>query len=107
VLGGIAATLGLVFPSVVIIAVIALCLHSFADLPAVRHAFAGIRACVCALILTSVIRLAKNAVVDVPSAVIFAAALVLAAFVGLSPVLVVLGGGICGLAVRQIKRWNA
>ncbi|MEG1858075.1 MAG: chromate transporter, partial [Pseudoflavonifractor sp.] len=35
VLGGIAATLGLVFPSVVIIAVIALCLHSFADLPVV------------------------------------------------------------------------
>ena len=42
--GGIVATLGIVCPSILIITIIALFLRSFADLPAVAHAFAGIRA---------------------------------------------------------------
>ena len=37
--GGIVATLGLVFPSIVIILVIAAFLQNFADLPVVIHAF--------------------------------------------------------------------
>ena len=48
--GGIVATAGVVFPSVVIITVIAGILSNFADIPAVQSAFAGIRVCVCVLI---------------------------------------------------------
>ena len=44
VLGGAAATLGVIFPAIVIISVIAMVLQSFADIPAVQHAFNGIRA---------------------------------------------------------------
>lgn len=62
--GGIVATLGLVFPSIVIILVIAAFLQNFADLPVVIHAFAGVRACVCALILSSVLKLRKSSLVD-------------------------------------------
>ena len=40
--GGIMATLGVVFPSIVIIFLIASVLTHFADAPVVRHAFAGI-----------------------------------------------------------------
>ena len=43
-LGGIVATLGIVFPSLVIITIIAAFIQGFADLPAVRNAFGGIRA---------------------------------------------------------------
>ena len=55
ILGGIAATLGVVFPSLVIITIITLFLRNFAQIEIVRHAFAGIRVCVCVLILDAII----------------------------------------------------
>ena len=64
VLGGIIATLGIVFPSLVIITCIASFLATFADINIVQNAFAGIRACVCALILNASIKLTKKAVVE-------------------------------------------
>ena len=106
-LGGILATLGVVFPSIVIIGVIAAFLRQFAQIEWVAHAFAGVRACVCALILNSLLKLVKGAVVDWVSGVIFAVVLILAAFVGLSPVLLVLLAGVVGLAVRRMRGWRA
>lgn len=44
--GGIIATLGVIFPSLLIITSIAAFLLNFADLAIVKHAFDGIRACV-------------------------------------------------------------
>ena len=105
--GGILATLGVVFPSVVIIGLIAAFLRQFAGIEWIAHAFAGIRACVCALILNSLLKLVKGAVVDWVSGAIFAVVLILAAFVGLSPVLLVLLAGVVGLAVRRIRGWKA
>ena len=55
--GGIAATLGVVFPSLVIIMVIAAVLNNFADFEIVKHAFGGIRVAVVALIISSIINL--------------------------------------------------
>ena len=118
--GGVIATLGVVFPSVVIILLLAAFLQNFAHLPVVIHAFAGVRACVCALILTSVLKLRKTTVVDLPTALIFAAVFLLAA-VGnfasfpaetlwgaalnflLSPVVLVVLAGLAGLCVRAAK----
>ena len=56
VLGGIFATLGVIFPSIVIISVIAAFITNYADLPVVRYAFNGIRVCVCILILNAVLK---------------------------------------------------
>ena len=58
--GGIFATLGVVFPSLVIIMIIAAFIQNFAHLPAVQNAFAGIRVCVCVLILNAVVKLWKK-----------------------------------------------
>ena len=57
ILGGICASIGMVFPSLVIILVIASVLSNFADIPAVQSAFAGIRVCVCVLIFSAIIKL--------------------------------------------------
>lgn len=103
---GVVATLGVVFPSVVIIGLIAAFLQNFAHITWVAHAFAGVRACVCALILSSVIKLVKAAVVDWPSGIIFAVVLILSTFLGLSPVLLVLLAGAVGLAVRRMRGWK-
>ena len=59
-LGGIFATLGLVSPSVIIIAIIAAFLQDFSHIAWVAQAFSGVRACVCALFLSSVLMLAKE-----------------------------------------------
>ena len=58
--GGIAATLGVISPSIVIITLIAMLLENFMDIQWVQHAFAGIRVAVCAMIVNSVIKLAKS-----------------------------------------------
>ena len=100
VAGGITATLGVVFPSLVIITAIAAALRGFAEYPAVRHAFAGVRVCVCVLVLNAVVKLWKKSVVDAPALGIFLAVLALALFTTLSPVPLVLAAAVAGLLLR-------
>lgn len=101
VLGAIIATLGMVFPSLVIIAVIAAVLSNFADIPAVQHAFAGIRIAVCALITTAVVKLAKSNVRSLVQILIAVAAFVVIAVFGASPVVVVIGSAVAGLVLGK------
>ena len=86
VLGGIIATLGVIFPSLVIITAIAGVLTNFADVPAVKSAFAGIRVCVCVLIFNAVVKLWKKAVVDRATLVLFLAVFILSVFLDISPI---------------------
>jgi len=62
--GALAATVGFLTGPIIIILIIAMFLQNFATLPVVQHAFAGIRVCVCVLILQAVLRLWKKSVVD-------------------------------------------
>jgi len=101
--GGIFATLGVVFPSIIIISIIAAVLAGFADNPYVIHAFAGIRIAVCALILNSVIKLGKKSVKDWICAVIFAVVAICATVFKLSPIIFVLASAAVGIAVMWRK----
>ncbi len=115
VTGGIVATLGMIFPSVVIITLIAAFLRNFAHIPAVGHAFSGVRAAVVALIASSVLKLGKTTVKDAPSTAIFILVLLLslfdkqleAAFPAIqplfSPVTYVILAGVAGLCIRLAK----
>ncbi|MGI5963346.1 MAG: chromate transporter [Lawsonibacter sp.] len=102
--GGVVATLGLVFPSIVIITAIAAFLSEFADIPVVQHALSGVNACVVALIAASVIKLGKSTLKDAVSIGIFLVVLALAFFVGLSPVILIVAAGLVGYVTRQLKR---
>lgn len=101
-LGGILATLGVVFPSIVIITVIAAGLTNFAEIPVVQHALRGVNACVVALIASSVIKLGKSTVKDAVTVCIFLAVLGLAFFVGLSPAVLIVCAGLAGYVVRRL-----
>ena len=101
-LGGILATIGVVFPSIVIITIIATCLNNFADIPVVQHALTGVNACVVALIASSVVKLGKTTIKDVLTTGIFLVVLVLAFFVGLSPVLLIVGAGLAGYVAQRL-----
>ena len=103
-LGGIVATLGVVFPSLVIITIIAAFLRNFADLPAVKNAFAGIRVCVCVLIFNAVIKLWKKSVVDKPTLVICAVVFLCSVFGILSPIVAVVLAGVAGCLVKGVAK---
>ena len=118
-LGGIVATLGVVFPCLVIIMAIAAFLSNFMHLNVVVHAFNGVRAGVVALILSSVLKLLKTSLVDWKTRVIYVVVLLLGA-VGVwapmpggalgqvlgalcSPVFLVVVSGLVGLAIYGKK----
>ena len=83
VLGGILATLGVVFPSIVIITVIAAFLSQFDQYPVVQHALVGINAAVVALIASSALKLGKNNLKDGLAGGVFLGVLLLAQGSGL------------------------
>ena len=103
VAGGIVATLGFVTPALFIITIIAALLSNFAHLPIVQNAFAGIRVCVCILILNAVINLWKNSVTDAPSLIIFLAVAALSILFSTSPAIMVVTAGIAGIIINTIK----
>ena len=102
--GGICATLGIVFPSLVIITFIAALISNFAELAWVQDAFAGIRCCVCVFILNAVIKLWKSSVIDAATGVIFAIVFICSVFLQLSPVIYVLSAGIAGIILSSLRR---
>lgn len=103
IIGGIVATLGVVFPSMVIISIIAAFLQGFSDYPVVIHAFAGIRVCVCVLILNAVIKLWKKAVIDKWTLVIFLIVALGSIFTNLSPVIYVVAAAVAGILIQNIR----
>lgn len=105
--GSIMAALGVAFPSLVIITVIAALIANFVDLPIVQHAFAGIRACVFVLIIEAILKLAKGAVIDWFSLLLCLMVFGLSMLTSLNPVLFVLGAGLLGFLWRQRRRGAA
>ena len=103
VLGGIFATLGVITPSIIIITIITAFIQNFAQIPAVIHAFNGIRVCVCVLIFNAVIKIAKNALIDVWSCVIFGIVFLLSVFLDVTAPILVVGAGILGFTIKRIK----
>ena len=100
--GGIIATLGLVFPSLIIISLLAGVITTFSHLAWVNHAFGGIRVCVCVLILNAVVKLFKKAVIDAPTAVIFLAVALGSYFTPVSPVIFVLIAAVLGIVLKNV-----
>ena len=100
--GGVVATLGVIFPSVVIITVIAGILPNFADVPAVKRAFAGIRVCVCVLIFNAVLKLWKKAVVDKITLVLFLGVFLLSVFFDISPIVFVVFCAAAGIVLTRM-----
>ncbi len=118
-LGGTVATLGVVFPCLVIILAIAAFLSNFMHLDVVVHAFNGVRAGVVALIFSSVLKLLNTSLVDWKTRLIYVVVLLLGA-VGVwapmpggalgqvlgalcSPVFLVVVSGLVGLAIYGKK----
>ncbi len=103
ILGGIVATLGVVFPSLVIISLLAGVIEAFSHIEWVQHAFGGVRICVCVLILNAVVKLFKKAVVDWKTLIIFLVVTLGSTFTNLSPVIFILIAAAIGIVLKMIE----
>lgn len=102
VAGAVVATAGIVFPSLVIICVIAGILTNFADIPAVKSAFAGIRVCVCVLIFNAVTKLWKGSITDKGALALCFLVFVLSVFLDVSPVVFVVFCALAGILLTKL-----
>ena len=100
-LGAAFTTFGVILPSLIIITLIAALLTTFADIIYVKRALAGIRIVVSALITSTVIKLIKKGVKNIFQISMCVAAFCLVAFLGLSPVYIVIGAALFGIAMGK------
>lgn len=98
-LGGLAAAIGAITPSLIIIIIIASLLTRFANVALVQNAFAGVRVCVTVLIFNSILKLWKNSIIDKITLVIFIVVAFGSLLFDVSPVLFVILAGITGILV--------
>lgn len=108
IVGGIVATIGLVVVPIIIITLIAALLTNFAELQIVKHAFAGIRVCVCVLILNAILRLWKKSVPDIPAIIMCILIFLISAFgdylpIKVSPVILVVAAAVAGIIIENLR----
>ncbi len=107
VLGGIVATVGVAFPSLVIISLLAGIIDSFNHLAWVKNAFAGIQVCVCVLIFNAVVKLLKKSVVDKRTLVVFLLVLAGSFALDVTPVVFVVLSALAGIGLKQLEARKA
>ena len=102
ILGGLFATVGVVFPSLIIISLLAGVIEAFSHIVWVQNAFGGIRVCVCVLIFNAVMKLLKKAVIDKFTFAIFAIVALGSVFTPLSPVVFVIVAAVVGILLKSL-----
>lgn len=102
--GSLAATLGVITPSILIIAVIAAFIQGYSDAAVVQHAFSGITAAVAVLIMNAVIKLWKSGVKGVFGMMVFAAALIADVILDVPTVFIVISAVVLGTGMEIFRK---
>lgn len=103
--GAATATMGVVFPSLIIIMTIAAVMQNFMENQYIIHIFNGIRAAVVAIIANVVIVLWQKSIKGNWEILIFCVSIIALLFGSISPAAVVLFAFLLGL-LRQMILWN-
>ena len=103
VLGSAFATLGANTIPILLIILIAAVLQNFWELPAVVHAFNGVRAAVCALIGAAVIRMFRASVKSWLGVALCLFGFAVVALFGQSPIIVLVTAAVIGLVVGRVR----
>lgn len=107
IMGGIIATLGVVFPSLIIITAIASVINNFNSLAFVQSAFVGIRIVVAALVINVVIKMLHTSLKDWIGTLIFLATLLVGLFLSISPIYTIISAALIGILVQQIGGYKS
>ena len=102
-IGGLVASLGFITPSIIIITLISNFLENFSHIPAIQHAFAGIRIAVCALVLYSVVKMVKKNANTLGKFSVFLLTFLAIAVLNISPVIIVISVGLLGIVLGRFR----
>ncbi|MDO4482128.1 MAG: chromate transporter [Bacillota bacterium] len=106
IIGSLAATFGVITPSILIITVIAAFIQGYSDAAVVQHAFSGITAAVAVLIINAVIKLWKSGVKGVFGMAVFAAALIADVILDVPTVIIVVCAVALGAGMELFRKIN-
>ena len=106
--GSVAATLGSILPSFLIILGIAMFFSAFKDNPYVERAFKGIRPVVISLIAIPMVNMARKSCKNIWTWLVAAVSLALVAFLNVSPIYIILCVLVLGFSITYYKegRWK-
>ena len=104
VTGGIAATLGVISPSLIIIFLIATLITNFSGLAVVQNALEGIKIAVCVLMFTAMEKLIRNGIKNSAGMIIAAVAFLLSYFTSVSTVILVILAGVTGYVLSVVRK---
>ena len=90
-------SLGFITPSIIIITIIANFLKAFSHIILIKHAFAGIRIAVSALVLNTVINMVKKTADTKIKILIFLLTFIAIGIFSISPIIIVIACGIFGI----------
>ena len=102
--GAVFSTLGMISPSLIIVSIIAVFLQQFMSNETVSHAVGGIKLVVCALMLNTVLTMAKKTVTGRLTAGVCFVAFVLAMFTPVPTVIIVIAAGVLGVILCKAGR---
>ena len=106
IMGGIFSTLGMISPSLIIVSILAMFLEQFMSNQIIAHAVGGIKVIVCALMLNTVVTMAKKTVKNIITGIVCVIAFILAMFTPVPTVLLVIIAGIFGIILYKIGRFR-
>jgi len=97
VVGSLVATLGVITPSLVLLLLLSRILIKLIQNPGAEIFLKGLRSALVALILLASFTLGQTAIIDLPTALIFAALLIASLLRSISPLYFIAAGGLLGL----------
>ncbi|WP_315079734.1 chromate transporter [uncultured Clostridium sp.] len=103
ILGGIFATLGVVFPSLIIIMIIAGLLNNFNDIEIIKNVFGGIRVAALVLVINAIVKLWKSSIKDSLGVIVVIFAFFMTAILKISPIYIVIASAITGIVSKLIR----
>ncbi|MFZ5988268.1 MAG: chromate transporter [Bacillota bacterium] len=102
--GAVAAALGVILPSFIIILLISQLLLNISENVYIEKAFAGVRAGVTALILLTAIKLTRNTIKGTIPVIIAVLSFIAIAFFNVHIILIIIAGGITGYLIFGIRK---
>lgn len=101
ILGSMFATLGMVFPSLIIITIIAKFFQQFQNNLIIQNAFGGIRIVVVALIANVVVELFNKSIKNLLGFLIFLFAFIAIGFMNISPIPIIIISALIGIIIGK------
>lgn len=102
--GAIAAMLGILLPTFLIVLALCIAFLSVQGNPHIEAAFKGIRAAIVALITYAGIKIGHTGVIDKSTLLITIGTMLLLMFFHMNPILIILCGAFVGISVVQLKK---